>query len=288
MGNQSAAFEQLTSTLTVRTVYRPIPEWTYFDPAVDEASYALGHPSLPVKIFDHNDNHIGFVFPDDIEEENRECVTEGMERLDLRGKMETIKPSDYISSNTTIIEAFSLLSVSERTHFYVIDKTDHFGILRFPDLTGSIGRIALFSLAIETHEVTLKLCRLPHSVDKGWDGLSRDRKKRLISNQREVYRNKQPQELNRDEKQHVLRKANLRDLAHMIWWAQLLAYDDLAEIRYHFDRLNELRDLCAHPNSDVDLEDCEDRSKLFYLIKTITGLKEEIDKVYADKLLDSL
>ena len=146
-------------------------------------------------------------------------------------------------------------------------------MVRFLDLYKPLGRLAFLALALETERLALKLCQFPSLCERCWCSLGSKKRKTAI----EVYRRRNKRDPEREDgKYKPLREligfTKFDDKANMISRCRLIPATDLTKIKRHFHTLQNVRNLCAHPSGEFDLEESLPREQLQDHVQSIKDI----------------
>jgi hypothetical protein len=165
--------------------------------------------------------------------------------------MEQIKPYEYLSSATTILDAIVLFETTRHDYFYIIHVNEVIGVLRFEDIFHPLGRLAILALALEIESQALKLCQAEKNRERCWLSISDNRKELAI----ELFKKRRGREPEQktffSDMSLLIECTQLADKGIMIWKQQLITpAARRADVLGFFKSLNRIRDRCAHPGED--------------------------------------
>lgn len=250
----NSAFEQITSSLTVKSICGPlgpdIPAGTdllnaeeLLDPGDDPNSDPWNNPS---RVTDPDGNTVGVLWFENWAVENEEAdpdasiVDEVMER-----------PEPFVTSDTSILDAIQLLDSADSEIFYVVHVNKVVGVLRYSDLFHPLARLAFLALALEIEDLALRLCQFGPTRDRCWQSISENRQRKAKDVFKLRNNGREPQ-LDRDIA-GLIECTYLIDKARMIWKEQLISSATRADVLGFFHTLQDIRDRCAHPRADGPL-----------------------------------
>ena len=217
MQNENTYFEQINSALTVKSIctkFRlgiPVDMLDYNSKDIWE-EFVGYKTDEPYPIINDKNQPVGFVWFNEIDE-----------NLSLVETMERLQPSDFLSSNTTALDAINLFVDQNSTHFYILEKNNIKGVLLFDDFYKPLGRLAFLALALEIEELALLLCQLSSLREDCWTAISTTRQQTA----RRLYTKRHGKRLGRTKLENLPLKelidcAYLTDKATMIWKCKLV------------------------------------------------------------------
>jgi hypothetical protein len=281
----SSIFEQVTSSITVKSICSPmgpdIPSMTPLDDVKMTPLDDLNGISLndlynnPARIIDSEGNLIGVAWFEDYYDEAPWDENGPYFIDDVKRELE---PNCLLSSSTTIFDAVVLFTENDRRYFYVIDVNKIVGVLFYEDLFRPIGRIAFLSLALEIEDLALRLCKSSRFRESCWSSISENRKHlslgffqqrysrkpQLSKEVREAIPSLEIRDLTEEIKEgtkwwagpgqsdinRLIACTQLKDKATMIWKNKLITGRSKTDLLGFFDELKDVRDTCAHPGHD--------------------------------------
>lgn len=277
MENDFSDFDRIASALKIKSICSQFWSDVPIDSSISDAKYLMGDlPDTPSRVVDSADRTLGFLWFDDLEDGSAsviECI-------------EQLAPADFLAADTTILDALNILSSSERAHYYVLERNEVVGYLIFSDFFKPLGRLALLALALETEDLALKLCRLPSLAKECWSKLSTKRQTKAA----ELYelRHGQAPAKDADEYRDVVELigcTNLTDKRNMIWGAKL-ATGSRREILGVFQKLEDLRNMCAHPGYERRLPEKFSQERLIETVDAAKRMNDSLRQSYEQHLLD--
>jgi hypothetical protein len=141
----------------------------------------------------------------------------------------------------------NFLAPNVTSHFYVIHINDVVGILHYRDLSKPLVRLAFFALALELENLALRLCQ--SESERCWQSISDNRKSKAMELFVQRHRREPKQEFSWELDQ-LLECTYLIDKVNMIWTQKLIATATRADVLGIFNKLNTIRNRCAHPGDD--------------------------------------
>jgi hypothetical protein len=248
-----SAFEQITSSLTVKSICGPlgpdVPAGISLD-GLEELLDPSSDPNLdpfnnPSRVVDSDGRVVGILWFGNWGDwdEQPESSEEQFDVVD--DVMESPQPHEFLSAETTILDIVELFS-KDNTIFYVLRNNQIIGVLRYSDLFRPLGRLAFLALALEIEDLALSLCQFQPVREQCWSSISNDRKRKARSLFKLRYgRKAKPRDFGR-----LIECTQLTDKAGMIWMQRLIAAGTRAEVLGFFNALRKMRDACAHPGTD--------------------------------------
>jgi hypothetical protein len=166
--------------------------------------------------------------------------------------MERPSLDNALTASTTILDAVALFNVRQDSFYYVIEKTEIIGLLRYRDLFHPLGRLAFLAIALEIEALALRLCESRLHRDGCWASLPDGRKSKAVEQFKRDYNNREP---NIPKDVHrLIESTQLIDKASMIWNQKLIASATRSQVLGFFQVLMRVRNACAHPRGHgVDL-----------------------------------
>jgi hypothetical protein len=218
----TSIFEQVTSSLTVLSICGSLgPDIPAGTPLFDvEKVLDPGDdfdPNDPSPVIDSGGDLVGFLWFEDwgvdqaLEEEEVDSFVDDV--------MDRPEPSQFLSSDTTILEAVQLFTSKPTDLFYVIHGNQVVGYLRYRHLFQPVGRLTFLALAVGIEDQALRLCQHPPFRKAAWQSISDGRRCKAI----ELFKNRyerepeQPRDIDR-----LIDCTQLVDKATMIWKTKLL------------------------------------------------------------------
>jgi hypothetical protein len=244
----TSAFDQITSSLTVKLICRPLgPDVLAGTPLEDleELLDPASDPDLdpwnnPSRVIDADGRNIGMLWFGDWADAMEGSADDLMTR---------IEPSEILSSTTTILDAVELFGSNDsQEFFYVVHVNEVVGTLRYDDLFHPIGRLAFLAVALEAEGHALSLCQHAPIREQCWLSMSEGRKCKAIELFKLRY-SREPKSKQGGDIDRLIACTNLADKANMIWKQRLINPTTRAEILGFFHELKTVRDLCAHPGT---------------------------------------
>lgn len=270
-------FDRIASALKVKSICNQFWSDVPIDSSISDAKYLMGDlPDTPSRVVDSAERTLGFLWLADLDDGSA-SVFECMEQL---------APADFLAADTTILDALDILSSGERGHYYVLERNEVVGYLTYSDFFKPLGRLALLAVALETEDLALKLCRLPSLAEECWSKLPIERQKKAAQFY-ELRHDKAPAIVPGEYRTVVelIGCTYLTDKGNMIWKAKL-ATGSRREILGVFQKLKELRNMCAHPGSERRLLAEFSRERLIETVNAAKRMNDSLRQSYEQHLLD--
>jgi hypothetical protein len=186
------------------------------------------------------------------------------------------EPWQFLSSATTIVEVVALLTKESSEPFYMIHGNELVGYLWYRHLFHPVGRLAFLALALEIEELALRLCQHPPFREDAWLSISDSRRRKAI----EVYRHRygcEPEPPKRIDR--LIDCTQLADKATMIWKTKLISQpSSRSELLGFFQRLEEIRNYCAHPQRSDSFRDPIPKQKLSRFINDTKSMRNVLNE----------
>jgi hypothetical protein len=177
----TSAFEQITSSLTVKLICGPlgpdVPTGTSLDDVVElldpGSDPNLDPMNNPSRVVDPDGNTVGVLWFGNWDE----SVESNIEELEfVDDVMERPQPYEFLSAATTILDAVDLFGTKDDAIFYVTHINQVIGVLRYSDLFHPLGRLAFLALALEIEDLALSLCQFAQVRERCWMSISDGRR----------------------------------------------------------------------------------------------------------------
>ena len=190
---------------------------------------------------------------------------------------EHLRPSDFLSADTSILDAISLFTSRQYDHlFYILEKNNVIGILYYSDIFKPLGRLTFLALALEIEQLALDLCSMLHLTDQCWEALSKNRQAMA----RAIYKKRHGHPPKKIKGKYALNEfiecTYLIDKANMIWKNRLIRASSRKSVLGFFHRLDEIRDLCAHAHFEYELEEKFPRKRFREFMETARDMKKNL------------
>lgn len=204
------------------------------------------------------------------DEESVDTITQG------------IASPQVIAANTPYIDAVDMLAERPWPFFFILDKGELTGTVRFDDLLKPIGLLCLFSLTLELEDAALRLCQA--FAKQCWDALLQKRQDKAISiydYQMRKRRLPQSHESAPKSYQRLVGCTAFSDKGHMIARCKLVPDWGFARTTDLFKLADTVRNACAHPASvpatiDPNPEFPNTASKLYEFVRNCILMIESI------------
>jgi len=196
--------------------------------------------------------------------------------------MERLSPGDFLSADTTILDAVEIFCGRPNYYFYLLDKNDVIGVMFFNDLFKPLARLAYLALALEIEQLALNLCQLLQTRAKCWEAFPEARKRKTLEAYEQIFGRPAEQHPGKLPIKALIACTNLIDKATMIWKCKLIPTKSRKEVLSFFHSLKEVRDHCAHPGREQELLNLLPRERLKEFVEKANdiriALSESIEK----------
>lgn len=188
--------------------------------------------------------------------------------------MDSINPSQLLSSDTTALQIVELFAASPTGFFFVLEHNEITGVLGYSDLFRLPFRLCLFALALALEQSALNL--LCHSAKESWQALPESRRRKA----RDVYRFRHGEEPSSESPplQRLVQCTMFCDKAKMLRRRGLLDEWSAPRIESVFDEAERVRNACAHTDRDEVFDSALiERSELQRFVHEVQTLTSAID-----------
>lgn len=136
--------------------------------------------------------------------------------------------------------------------------------LYYEDLFKPLDRLLLLSIALEVEEIAMTLCQSPAISKECWMSLSESRRDKAIEKFKELYgrapeldyTSEKPFEGDTDKRGNIgklIAGTQLADRGTMIRKKKLIVQSDLFKVKAIFEKLEKVRNRCAHCSNQLEL-----------------------------------
>jgi hypothetical protein len=94
--------------------------------------------------------------------------------------MTLLRPSEFLSSSTSILDAVEIFGSKPDEYFYVIHTNEIIGVIFYKDLFKPLPPLAFLALALELEDQALSLCQSKPIHKSCWLSISDNRKRKAI------------------------------------------------------------------------------------------------------------
>ena len=252
------SFEKIASSLTVNLICTPLLSNVadadstvaeFHDPFSGKwpDKSGLDPYQHPMRVIDGDGKLVGMLWADntlDIHGDERDVTVEEV--------MDRIEPSQFVSSDTSILDLVTLFANKDIDTYYVLHRNEVIGAVLYQDLFNNpIGRLAFFTLALEIEDQALQLCQSQSVRENCWKAIPEGRRQKAIELFEKRY-GRSPRS-GRDRRDHLpdtvrlIACTNLVDKATMIWKEKLIVPATRSDLLGFFQKLHAMRNKCAHP-----------------------------------------